>query len=91
MIFLLQFRGPEILRGAFARGIIQNNSGQGYLRELVKINGFFPTVFMTNYIVEMDKKRIEDEEIYQKNELRRRINIVKEAKGEAYYKSGQFN
>ena len=67
MIFLLQFRGPEILRGAFARGIIQNNSGHGYLRELVKINGFFPTVFMTNYIVEMDKKRIEDEEIYQKN------------------------
>ena len=60
MIFILQVRGHAILKGAFAREIIQNNSGHGYLRELIEVNGFLPTVCITNYIVEMDKRRIEE-------------------------------
>ncbi|XP_063689104.1 uncharacterized protein LOC134822128 [Bolinopsis microptera] len=87
------FRGPEILRGAFARGVVQNNSGLSYLRKIVEKNSFKPTLFLTKFIVEEDKKRIVSEETYMDKE---RIDIVKTATGAAAavddsYKSGQFD
>ena len=53
--------------------------------------GFLPTPFLNKFIVDADKKRIEDEEGYLRKEMGRRIDIVKVAKGEAFYKSGHFN
>ncbi|XP_063689678.1 uncharacterized protein LOC134822503 [Bolinopsis microptera] len=88
-----KFRGPEILRGAFARGVVQNNSGHSYLRKIVEKNSFKPTLFLTKFIVEEDKKRIVSEETYMDKEM---IDIVKTATGAAAavddsYKSGQFD
>ena len=93
-LLFFQFRGPEILKGAFARGILQNNAGNGYLKLLTEQNGFKPTLFLTQYIVFQDKKRIEDEEAYMKREMDRKIEVVKVATGaasESSYKSGQFD
>ena len=75
---------------------MQNNSGHAYLRKIVEKNGFKPTVFLTKFIVEEDKKRIETEETYMDKEMKRRIDIVKTATGVAAavddsYKSGQFD
>ena len=57
-------------------------------------HGFKPTLFLTQYIVFQDKKRIEDEEADMKREMDRKIEVVKVATGaasESSYKSGQFD
>lgn len=89
-----QFRGPEVLVGAFARGIMKNNAGCGYIFHMVENNGFKATANLTQYIIEQDKKRIEGEETYQKKEIGRRVKIVKEAitgPEDSAYKSGAYN
>lgn len=95
--FSYQFRGPELLKGAFARGILQNNAGMGYLKKLVEDNGYKSTPYLTDYIVTLDKKRIEDEEEYGCKEIRRRLEMVRVAKRisaaepEGSYKSGTYD
>ena len=80
-----------MLRGAFARGILQNNAGLSYLKDIVGQNGFKATPYLTHFIAVVDKKRIESEEVFASREYKRRIGIVKAATAESSFKSGQFD
>ena len=90
MFLTLQFRGPNILKGAFARGILQNNAGHGYISDLVLKNGYKGNLYLTSYVAEQNRKKIKDEELFLNKEMTRRVNVVKEAVGSSY-KSAMFN
>lgn len=83
---VFQFRGPNILRGAFARGICQNNGGLGHVGRQLTLNGFTLTPHAHEYIVCADLRRIESEESFIEKEMDRRELLVEKA-----YVSGKFD
>ena len=89
----LQFRGPALLRGAMARGIAQNNSGTSYLVSLLEANKFESNDNTRLYVAKVDRKRIEAEEAYYKQDVDKRKRLCRTQLNttKVQYKSANFD